>query len=1007
LNVTYFIAGAISLVIIAVLAIYGIPIGSPLAVLRLLIGIPVLTFFPGYLLVRSVFSNRKDFIEQIALSVSFSLGLVSLIGTSQYFIAGKIELLRTLLLFTALTIICIFVSCKVSKSSSPGIAMYGKSERRKIFLVYFAFIVITSMHIFQIFQVINQSTCLAGSDYANWLAHAYTFKTGSLFIFWNEDSGYPPLSISLIAIMSYLFGDELLALKFLILLTSSLFIFVSYILGKALTGSYLTGLVASLISASFRLSLNTIAWGGYPTLLSYIYCGLTAFFLLRMLERQNTTLSNIIGAGLNIGFLILTHHVSFFTFAMILLSFFILSLILGSTNRKELTKAYVSIGLIGLAIASPYVYHILVANTHLSHYLQNRAAYFHHVERVQFQNLFQFITNEYFLTSIFSAFILIMVRKNVIKEKIFFLLVWLLIPLLLTRLYLIGFITDYLRFFYFIAQPVILLNSVAYYSLYNALVKAVNKVESNHRMSLPSTTHSLKIASCIILLMLMSTLIVTAFSNSYSSFKNDYNWFLSIRQNEYDAITWLKNHSSPLDVVVAPHELALWTRGLSHVRVLEDTPEEYVFYDVQLDRIRASSLILHSDYEIRNGLIRMRLQESKGWLFNPLVEVVDYDPTVSSYSYIPLLYLQDYWTNIVLSNGKSIRLDSFPQSYVKWVMKERERASLQQVFSYGKSNDVRNLITNSGFENGTWGGKEVLESSYVWEGRHSSKLVASYGYVASGLSNAIPAKILAGETFTVSAMVDAQVSKGSLYLRIHYYDANNRIITHWDWAVINNSTNGWRLFSTTFTPDHPFHPSNVNGTDHVYFDFAWWDPTNSTSGSAFVDDYKCELGLIVTKTLTVTKFEPTLRVDINVTPSEAVKEVVIGGFSFYNYRFSRYAQQGSILTLIGQRNASIIMSSNFIESLILLDHPEYHQTFFSLNFKGSNASITLRLYSKGWAEDIYTVDINEVLKKYQVSYVMIYNHTGYWLTLRFLNRVDLFSLVYWNNDILIFKVKER
>jgi hypothetical protein len=1006
MNMTYFRAYAICLVIIAVFAIYGIPINSPLAIVRLLIGIPIFIFFPGYLLVKSVYSNTEDFIEQLALSISFSLALVSLTGILQYFIAGKIELLRTLLLFAVLTIIFIFVTCKVSKSSSGNI-MQEKREKQKIFLVYITFLGIILIHIFQLLYIINQTTSLAGTDYANWLAHAYTFKTGSLFIFWNEDSGYPPLSISLIAIMGYLFDDDLLALKFLILLTSSLFILVSYILGKVLTGSYLTGLVAGAISTSFPLSLNTIAWGGYPTFLSYIYGGLTAFFLLRLIERQNATSSNIIGAGLNIGFLILVHHVSFLTHATVFLSFFILSFILKKAIRKQLTKAYVSIGFIGLAIASPYIYHILLKDTHLKYYLQSKPAYFHHIERVQIQNLFHFIDYINVLLIIFSILVLVITRMNVNKGKIAFLLVWLLIPILLTRIYLIGLITDYLRFFYFVSQPIILFISVAYYALCSALVKAENKVKSNQRIPLSlTTTHRLKIASLIILLMLMSTLIVIAISVNYSRFKDDYNWFLSIRQPEYEAITWLKNYSSPLDVVVAPHELALWTRGLAHVRVLEDTPEEYVFYSIQLDRIRASSLILHADYEIRNGFIRMRLQENKGWLFNPLIEVFDYDPTVTSYRYVPLLYLQDYWTYIVLSSGKTIRLTSFSQSYVEWVMREKERASLQQVYSYGKSNAVRNLIINSGFENGTWGGKEVLDSSYVWEGRYSAKLVASHEYVASGLSNAIPTKILAGETFTVSAMVNALVSKGSLYLRIHYYDSNNRVITHWDWAVIKNSTNGWRLITMVFTPDHPFHPSNVNGTNHIYFDFAWWDPTGSPSGIAFIDSYKCELGLVVTKTLTITKFEPILRVDINVTPSEAAKEVIIGGFSFYEYHFSRYDQQGLILTLIGRRNASMIMSSNFINSSVLLVHPEYRQTFYSLRFNGSNASITLRLYPKGWVEDIYTADIYELLMKYKVSYVMIYNHTKYWVTLRFLNRVDLFTLVYWNDNILIFKVKK-
>jgi len=71
-------------------------------ILRIIIGLPILLFIPGYLLIFILFpmkndGNRIDGLERIGLSFGFSIALVSLLGLVLNFTPGGIQLISVLL----------------------------------------------------------------------------------------------------------------------------------------------------------------------------------------------------------------------------------------------------------------------------------------------------------------------------------------------------------------------------------------------------------------------------------------------------------------------------------------------------------------------------------------------------------------------------------------------------------------------------------------------------------------------------------------------------------------------------------------------------------------------------------------------------------------------------------------------------------------------------------------------------------------------------------------------
>jgi uncharacterized membrane protein len=96
---------------------------TPESVLRKLLGIPFILFFPGYVLIATLFPDEEDLdnIERIALSFGLSIAIVPLIGLTLNYI-WEIRLIPILISLTAFTLLFGVVSIyRREKSMDPWI----------------------------------------------------------------------------------------------------------------------------------------------------------------------------------------------------------------------------------------------------------------------------------------------------------------------------------------------------------------------------------------------------------------------------------------------------------------------------------------------------------------------------------------------------------------------------------------------------------------------------------------------------------------------------------------------------------------------------------------------------------------------------------------------------------------------------------------------------------------------------------------------------------------------
>ena len=113
------------LLIIDVLTILLIPITVfiPSGIVRIILGLPFISFFPGYTLVTVLFPKREELsgIEWVALSLVMSIAVVGLIGLGLNYTAWGIRLRPVLYSISAfiivLSAIAFFIRAKLQKQT--------------------------------------------------------------------------------------------------------------------------------------------------------------------------------------------------------------------------------------------------------------------------------------------------------------------------------------------------------------------------------------------------------------------------------------------------------------------------------------------------------------------------------------------------------------------------------------------------------------------------------------------------------------------------------------------------------------------------------------------------------------------------------------------------------------------------------------------------------------------------------------------------------------------------
>lgn len=190
-----------------------------------------------------------------------------------------------------------------------------------------------------------------------------------------------------------------------------------------------------------------------------------------------------------------------------------------------------------------------------------------------------------------------------------------------------------------------------------------------------------------------------------------------------------------------------------------------------------------------------------------------------------------------------------------------------------------NYIENPGFEDGTWGGSETQSGTEKYKGDYSAELVSNgTAEVFSGKSNRInidPATY----TYTVSTWVNITTfTQGKFVLRAIFYDSGDSQLGTMDWKEFTAATSGWEKSNYTFqSGDFPVNTAKID------FQFAWiLDGATQPSGTAYVDNYKFEIGDSATEDWTSTELD-TMASDLQDVKLATLKIYLVedSGLGYY------------------------------------------------------------------------------------------------------------------------------
>jgi hypothetical protein len=225
--------------------------------------------------------------------------------------------------------------------------------------------------------------------------------------------------------------------------------------------------------------------------------------------------------------------------------------------------------------------------------------------------------------------------------SVFLMVIWLLVPLLLTQTYLAGFYVDYMRFQYFLILPVIILLAViadcapryfakvlGAYSDLNGKNLVHNKTRLRFSSKINSKTFWVAFQAGFLLI---SLFYLPIFLVPWKSGINQ-RYYQVMNDAGYQAIEWTEQNTPVDSVFVSEHYYGWWLTGFSQRPTITAVDLHHITLAREVSIAKNASYLMDTDYMIDNGYIQVR--EDGGYVgrHNPLF-LVDLNWTDSPYGF--------------------------------------------------------------------------------------------------------------------------------------------------------------------------------------------------------------------------------------------------------------------------------------------------------------------------------------------------------------------------------------
>jgi len=420
--------------------------------------------------------------------------------------------------------------------------------------------------------------------------------------------------------------NDYVAQTVVVSLFSSLIIVVAFLLTRKIWNASAALIVAFLVAVS-RFDIEMLMWGGYPNVIAVMLIPL-AFYLFLEKDRFSVV-PFLVVTSLVSGAIFLTHSLSAVLFIAITLGTVVFTLLFAGRmgERRSGLIMWVLPLLLGAIVIAPFLLQVAPA------YLGADASTFTGgVTAIKEALLATKMMPLDIVVPLLIFVFLYFPFSKYYTGKFFslptvLLVLWWLIPTVLTQGYLFGVYTDYNRFLYFVILPVIILIGLGFYHVARYAGQGLGWL-THHAKQMPK----IKLTKNKTLLRVLShleektfalifTLILVLYAFfSVGLFAPPVSWVGSppvsgvglqsfyqlMNQSEYDAIQWAKANTAPGAVFLTDAQYGWWFGGFAQRPTLSAVEPEYLTNSREFASATMASRVLDTDFLVDNGIIQVR-----------------------------------------------------------------------------------------------------------------------------------------------------------------------------------------------------------------------------------------------------------------------------------------------------------------------------------------------------------------------------------------------------------------
>jgi hypothetical protein len=433
-----------------------------------------------------------------------------------------------------------------------------------------------------------------------------------------------------------------LAQATIVALFSSLIVLTAFLVTR-IVWSESAALVVAFFVAISRFDIEILCWGGYPNIIALFLIPLT-FYLFLKKDKISTT-PFLVSTSFLAASILLVHSLSAAVFVGITVVTLLVALAFPKAfNEPRKNVLYWVLPIfVGAILVSPFLASAVPLYLNESSAFTAAPA----IEQALLAN--RTIPLETVL-ALFACIVPFFLLSKKYKGRffslpVFLLIMWLLVPLLLTQDYLVGLYVDSVRFLYFLIYPVIILFAVItdYSSRYFAKLlcahsgsKRQNKKTNQFFNRLRSRISARIKYKTVYAAFLAGLLLILLFYLPIFRFPWDgvkvQNFYQFMNNAGYQGIEWAKKNTPVDSVFVSDMTYGWWLAGFGQRPTITDVDLQALTLAREVNISKNASYLLDTDYAIDNGYIQVR--EDGGYVgrHNPLF-LADLNWTNSPYGF--------------------------------------------------------------------------------------------------------------------------------------------------------------------------------------------------------------------------------------------------------------------------------------------------------------------------------------------------------------------------------------